>query len=103
MESFDSDLTRGQSPETTSEPNEREEQYIVQARENEHNRQETVKDELHNWIIWFIRAFLSAALIAGLVYFWHLVTPEYVTWNGCPILRMHFLKAEQLDKLSAFL
>lgn len=102
METFNSNTIRNHQPQIDETPDEREEAFTKQARENDHNRQETIKDELHSWIIWFIRAFLSAALVAGLIYFWHMITPEYFTWNECKIIRMHFLNEPQLNKVSAF-
>lgn len=99
---LDSNLTRHQEPHILPNPNENEEQYIQTARQNEHNRQETIKDELHNWILWFIRAFLAAALIAGIVFFWHMITPDYFTWNDCKLMKLHFLSDKQLEKVSAF-
>ncbi|MFY1028344.1 hypothetical protein ACE4RU_11720 [Actinobacillus seminis] len=74
----------------------------VEAKQKEHHRKEAIKDVLHSWIVMFIKLFLGAAALAGIIYFWHLITPTYFTWNGCPIFRMHFLSIEQLDKLSAF-
>ena len=41
---------------------EQQERNQAQSKQNEHNRQEVIKDELHSWIICFIRAFLAAAL-----------------------------------------
>lgn len=81
---------------------EQQERNEAQSKQNEHKRQEVIKDELHSWIIYFIRAFLSAALIAGIVFFWHMITPEYFTWNECKLLKLHFLEEKQLEKVSAF-
>lgn len=74
----------------------------AQSKQNDHNRQEDIKDELHSWIICFIRAFLAAALIAGMVFFWHMITPEYFVWNECKLFKLHFLEEKQLEKVSAF-
>lgn len=74
----------------------------AESKQNEHSRSEEIKDELHCWILWFIRAFLTAALIAGIVFFWHMITPEYFTWNECKIFKLHFLEEKQLEKVSAF-
>lgn len=82
-----------------------EEQQLAnqaESEQNDHSRKEAIKDELHCWVIRFIKFFLGAAALAGAIYFWHLITPEHITWNGCPILKLHFLPLEQLDKLSAF-
>ena len=81
---------------------EQQERNQAQSKQNEHERQEVIKDELHSWIICFIRAFLAAALIAGIVFFWHMITPEYFTWNECKLLKLHFLEEKQLEKVSAF-
>ncbi|MBE2897260.1 hypothetical protein HPC38_10315 [Pasteurellaceae bacterium HPA106] len=74
----------------------------AESEQKEHQRQEAIKDELHCWIVRFIKLFLGAAVLAGAVYFWHLITPEHFTWNGCPILRLHFLPQDNLDKLRSF-
>lgn len=74
----------------------------AESEQKDHSRKEAIKDELHCWILRFIKFFLGAAVLAGGIYFWHLITPEYFTWNKCPIFRLHFLQSEQLDKLSAF-
>lgn len=81
-----------------------EQQLANQAESNQkdHDRKEAVKDELHCWVVRFIKLFLGAAALAGAIYFWHLITPEYFTWNNCPIFKLHFLPSTQLDKLSAF-
>ncbi|OZN25336.1 hypothetical protein CFY87_04160 [Actinobacillus seminis] len=50
----------------------------------------------------FIKLFLGTAALAGIIYFWHLITSTYFTWNGCPVFKMHFLSIEQPDKLSTF-
>lgn len=74
----------------------------AEAKQKDHKRKEAIKDELHCWIVRFIKLFLGAAVLAGIIYFWHLITPTHFTWDGCQIFKMHFLSNEQLDKLSAF-
>lgn len=73
----------------------------AEAERKDHSRKEAVKDELHSWVILFIKLFLGAAALAGVIYFWHLITPEYFICNNF-ILKLHFLPTAQLDKLSAF-
>lgn len=76
--------------------------HQAESEQKEHSRKEEIKDELHNWVILFIKCLFGSAVLAGAIYFWHLVTPDYFTWNNCPLFKLHFLPSEKLDKLSAF-
>ncbi|HHT7640397.1 hypothetical protein ACFHYN_02750 [Pasteurella multocida] len=80
-----------------------------EAKANLHNRKEEIRDELHCWILWFIRLFLGAAAVAGVVYFYHMIVPEKILWCSdkqgeeiCDFVKLHFLSPDKLDKVSSF-
>lgn len=68
----------------------------------EHSRKENIKSVLHWCIVIFIILFAIAAILAGVVYFWHLITPEVYKVDENKIITLHFLSDTQLEKLSAF-
>lgn len=90
-----------------------EEQQLAneaESKQKHHSRKEDIKDELHCWIIWFIRFFLGAAAISGAVYFWHMIMPpefevcytKDIGIRECKMFSWHFLSTVQLDKISSF-